>query len=324
MLQSNKSGKGEVGSRKYCSLFTPILLTSYFLLLTSIIFAGCATSQDIGRIQFDINESKSEIKDIKQKIKALESQLPEQSGELNKHLKELGEEQKATKSAVSDILTKVHALTGELQIITGRFEEARYFSEKTSKELMESKDTLIAKVKELEISVNELKGKLARLGSATAPDKNQNPAEDVKKVEEPKEEQEISEREVKDVYMEAYETHKSGKFSEAREKFLSLLKNYPENEYSDNARFWIGESYYIEKNYEDAIIAYEELLKKNREGKKASAAMLKQGLAFYELKDEKTGKIILEKLINKFPDSEEVELAKKKLSPPASTTKQKQ
>ncbi len=41
--------------------------------------------------------------------------------------------------------------------------------------------------------------------------------------------------------------------------------------------------------------------------------MLKQGLAFYSLKDQKTGKIILGKLIEKYPDSEQAKLAKKKM-----------
>ena len=83
-----------------------------------------------------------------------------------------------------------------------------------------------------------------------------------------------------------------------------MLNNYPDSEYSDNARFWIAESYY-EGNYEDAILAYEELFKKNPQSDKIAGAMLKQGSAFYELNDKKTGNIVLEKLIEKFPDSEQ-------------------
>jgi TolA-binding protein len=45
--------------------------------------------------------------------------------------------------------------------------------------------------------------------------------------------------------------------------------------------------------------------------------MLKQGLAFYALKDKKTGKIILEKLIQKYPDTEQAQLAQKKIRKPA-------
>jgi TolA-binding protein len=41
--------------------------------------------------------------------------------------------------------------------------------------------------------------------------------------------------------------------------------------------------------------------------------MLKQGLAFFAIKDSRTGTIILEKLIDKYPDSEQAALARKKL-----------
>jgi len=302
-------------------------------LLSFFILAGCiTTSKDLGKIQWDINELRSEIKDTKQKVQSLEDQKPEQEKtgleihSLYSQIKSLGEEQKATGKAASDLLMKVQSLSSDVQVLTGRVEEVRHFSEQNLKGLTLSKDTLIAKATELEIMTNLLKEKLDRLEASIAAVERQKTAEDSKKAEnskEEKKEEKTSDKPVKDAYMEAYDSYSTGKFNEAREKFYALLKDFPENEYSDNARFWIAESYYKEKNYEDAILAYEELLKKNPKSDKASRAMLNQGLAFYELKDEKTGKIILEKLINRYPDSEEAKLAKKKIdeSTPAKPSK---
>ena len=42
--------------------------------------------------------------------------------------------------------------------------------------------------------------------------------------------------------------------------------------------------------------------------------MLKQALAFGEIGDLKTSRIILNKLIEKYPDSKDAELAKKKIA----------
>jgi tol-pal system protein YbgF len=120
--------------------------------------------------------------------------------------------------------------------------------------------------------------------------------------------------EVKDAYLAAYQAFKEGKSEMAREQFIALLEAYPENEYSDNARFWLAESYYKDGNYEDAILAYEELFKKNPGSDKVPGAMLKQGLAFYALKDRKTGEIVLEKLVEKFPNTEAAKLALKKMN----------
>lgn len=281
------------------------------------ILIGCATSEDVGKLQYDLIQLRSDVRDI-------ETQIPGQKGELNERLQNLEEQQKATSKAVSDLLIKVQSLTTELRILTGRFDEAQYFSEKSSKELIESKDTLIAQIKGLEVAVNELKEKLARLESAEIPLKKQKPEEQTsKELKESRSPEPYgtgrslgTEKVVKDIYMEAYKIFKENKFTDAREKFEALLEDYPENEYSDNARFWIGESYYKEKNYAEAILAYDELLKKNPESNKVPGAYLKQALAFYELKEEELGKITLEILIEKFPDSEQAKIAKKKLSPP--------
>jgi tol-pal system protein YbgF len=81
-----------------------------------------------------------------------------------------------------------------------------------------------------------------------------------------------------------------------------------------NAYFWIGEAYYADKKYEDAILSYETLLRKHPMHEKARGAMLKQAYAFIELGDKKTGKVILEKVMEKYPKSHEANLAEKKIA----------
>jgi tol-pal system protein YbgF len=289
------------------------------LLFSVFILAGCASSEDIGRLQYDLIDLRAEVKDLKKPGQV--------GGQLDKRLKGLEEEQMATSKAVSDLFIKVQSLTGEMQVLTGRFEEARFLSEQSSRELSENKDTLIAQLKELEFTVGELEKRIASLGPAKTPVIQKKTGETEKRQQEetiqPEDARKTTTGEVKDVYMEIYRVFKEDKFSDAREQFETLLKDYPENEYSDNARFWIGETYYKESNYEDAILAYEELLKKNPNSEKVPGALLKQGLAFYELKDEVTGKIILEKLIEDYPDSEQAKIAKKKLRPPTPSKKKR-
>lgn len=283
-----------------------------------LILSGCASTDDISRLQYDIIQLRSEINNM-------EKQMPGQGGQLNNRLTGLEEEQKARSNAVSDLFMKVQTLTAELQAMTGRFDKIQYLSENSLKKLAENKDELDSRIKELEQAVKQLNEKLAGLESEKPSHEKQKPAEDVKEdsIEtlKSKEVEKDPGKEIKDVYMDAYKAYKENNFSESRKKFLSLLTGYPENEYSDNARFWIGETYFKKKNYEDAILAFEELLKNNPGSDKVPGAMLKQGLAFYELKDEETGKIILEQLIEKFPDSELAETAKKKINPAAPSKK---
>ncbi len=289
-------------------------LYSLLLVLSSLsLLIGCATSQDIGQVQWQVNELKSEVKNIRQKTHGLDYKQEQ---------KALEEEQKATSKSVSDLLLEVQSLRTEFQILTGRFEEARYSSEKNIKELTESKDELIAQIKELEIIVNSLKEKLDTKKNVKSTDTKQ--VAGVKKTEEAQktagaqktEEQKKTapSKDLKDAYMDAYQTYKSNNLKEARKKFQNLLEKYPENEFSDNARFWISETYYREKSYEDAILAYDELLKKNPKSDKVPGALLKQGLAFYELNKNVVARTILEELIEKFPNSKQAQIAKRTIT----------
>jgi tol-pal system protein YbgF len=111
--------------------------------------------------------------------------------------------------------------------------------------------------------------------------------------------------------------------------FTRFVKDYPKEGLTPNSYFWIGETYFSEKKYEDAILAYEDYLKKYPNHEKVKGAMLKQGYSFLELGDKKTGKVILETLIEKYPKSNEAELARKRLKDltsaktPAQTSKKK-
>jgi tol-pal system protein YbgF len=116
-----------------------------------------------------------------------------------------------------------------------------------------------------------------------------------------------------DVYRDAYETFHKGDLEGARRKFEAFLNQYPNTELSDNAQFWIGETYYLKKDYEKAILEYEKAIVRYPEGDKIPAALFKQALSFFELGDKTNAKNLLKRVIEKYPQSDQAQLAKKKL-----------
>jgi tol-pal system protein YbgF len=115
------------------------------------------------------------------------------------------------------------------------------------------------------------------------------------------------------LYKDAYETFQKGDLEGARKKFEAFLKQYPNTELSDNAQFWIGEIYYLKKDFERAILEYEKAIAKYPEGDKIPAALFKQALAFLELGDKTNARNLLRRLIERYPQSDQTEMAKKKL-----------
>jgi len=284
-----------------------ISLPAIIVLFTVSVITGCASTDEIGRMQWEINNIRAEMNKIKS--------APAKNRVPDKRLNALEEQQKATSRTVSDLLIQVQSLNSEFQMLTGRFEEAKYFSEKSSTELLQSKEMLTAKLTELEVSIGELKKEIEKLKEAARekPVQESPPPKISAGTGKPEKSAGKPAPSVKDVYLEGYSLLRAGKLAEAREKFTSVLKDFPDNEYMDNARFWIGDSYYKEGRYEDAILSYEDLFKHHPDSDKVPGAMLKQGLAFFAIKDSRTGTIILEKLIDKYPDSEQAALARKKL-----------
>ncbi len=114
-------------------------------------------------------------------------------------------------------------------------------------------------------------------------------------------------------YDDAYAVFKRGDYPTARKKFTKFLTAFPKSTFRVNALFWIAECSYKEKQYEEAIIKYDEIITKYPHSPKVSSALLKQGFSFLMLGDKTDGKIILEKVIADYPKSAQAEIARRKL-----------
>jgi tol-pal system protein YbgF len=114
-------------------------------------------------------------------------------------------------------------------------------------------------------------------------------------------------------YAEAYNTLKAGNYEGARKQFKQFIQDYKTSELADNAQFWVGESYFKEKKYEEAIVAFEDLVKKYPKGNKVGEAYYKQALAFIAIQDTVAAKARLEMLLSEYPSGELAEKAKQKI-----------
>jgi tol-pal system protein YbgF len=115
------------------------------------------------------------------------------------------------------------------------------------------------------------------------------------------------------LYQEAKKAFDEGKMEAARKGFEKLIASYPKSQQADNAQFWIGETYYIEKWYEKAILEYQKVIENYPSGNKIPAALLKQGLSFLNIGETNNGRLLLKELVAKYPGSNEAGIAKKKL-----------
>lgn len=117
----------------------------------------------------------------------------------------------------------------------------------------------------------------------------------------------------KATYDQGLELFRAGKFNEAYRTFSDYISKYPKGKMAPNSRFWLGDCYYNQQEYELAILEYQKVIADYPSDGKAPSALLKQGLAFEKLKDNDTAKIVYNKLLKEYPKSDQVETAKKRI-----------
>jgi tol-pal system protein YbgF len=195
-----------------------------------------------------------------------------------------------------DLETTVAELQQEIKILRANIEEDRQLLNKIADDV-----AVLQKDYETKISPSDTQPR----GVAAIPPPN-TPASSPTPEEEPKVDMEGA-------YQKAYGTFKNGDYPGAVQLFEAFLRTYPQSEYADNARYWIGESYYQQGDYERAILEYEKVLTQYPKGDKVPHALLKQGFAFLNLGDRVDAKLLFQKVIKEYPQSPQAEIAAKKL-----------
>jgi tol-pal system protein YbgF len=117
----------------------------------------------------------------------------------------------------------------------------------------------------------------------------------------------------KAAYDKAFQALKELRYADAAEEFQSFLQQYPDSEYSDNAQYWLGESYYVTRNYDIALSAFQELLDRFPDSTKAPDALLKVGYTHYELEQWDSARAALTQVQELYPDSTLSRLAENRL-----------
>jgi tol-pal system protein YbgF len=115
------------------------------------------------------------------------------------------------------------------------------------------------------------------------------------------------------LYDAAYQDLTRGNHGLAIMGFQEVLAKFPKSELADNAQYWIGESYYAQKDFKQAMKEFQKAVDAYPQGDKVPAAMLKVGFCQQQLGDKAAARATFEKLIHSFPNTEEARLAGSKI-----------
>ena len=305
------------------------------LLLGAAAMAGCAASQ-------------SDVQTLRADIAALERDRAQQRREMAGRLERLDSRMSGPDSEVrrelAQALSANDDLRMELQALRGQVEELQFRSQRGASMSGEVGDILADKTAELETRVYALEQRVdpqlsparpptpAALSGAPAmsmPTESMTPAParetspsvamaperttPTTRVPMRPAEPERSEAGASRLYERAKREHDAKNYEVAAVLFKQFIREYPKNPLAGNSQYWLGETFYSQRQYEAAIVAFDEVIQKYGDNAKAPAAILKQGYSFAALDDNRNARFFLEQVQRKFPGSDEAKQAQDKL-----------
>lgn len=114
-------------------------------------------------------------------------------------------------------------------------------------------------------------------------------------------------------YQGAFDLLKSGRYEDAAVAFQQFIADFPTGTYADNAQYWLGETFYITRQFDRSVQEFERLVAMHPNSQKLTHALLKIGYSHDELGNEAEAERVLGELIERHPQSAAAGLARKRL-----------
>lgn len=261
---------------------TVLTLPGYFLALPIIgmlVFTGCVTTEEATKLQGNMSSLQGDFYQFKQDTDA--------------RLAKIEREQENLSKQVVNMYSSVDGRDEKIRNIMGKLDELEYQIKTSGVESRTGSATKRGSDQPHITTTPEPRGKTP---AKTPPVK--------------------TDERYEEAYKEAFDSFQRGQYETAITKFTTFSETYSGTPLASNAFYWIGESYMNLRNYDKAILYFQEVIDKYPKSEKAPRALLSQAEAFRLTNDKKSSTTLLKRIIELYPKSEEAIIAERKLRNP--------
>ncbi len=255
---------------------------------------GCATQGSLDTVHKEMDDFSARLYTVETSLGNTQKEFSTHQTSLEKSYKS---EDKTLHKTLADLQANLDSTRLNVQAQNDKLDDLSQRTKKPVEELQRYRDDADKRILTLENQITKLQAAIDELN---------------KKIGDIAQQKEVAPT-PESLYLKGLDTFKTGDTAAARNLFQNFLELYPHHDLAAKADFWIGESYYKEKNYDQAILKYQDLIKKYPLNEKVPAAMLKQGMSFKAINDPGSSKYVLRKLVKSFPKSAEAKNAKELL-----------
>lgn len=272
---------------------------SVFLCLLPFILQGADKSKKAYELIYqDVQVLKQQILKLDEKIERNREEIVS----LSRQFEELISLTKLSRSEQASLIADQKKIPIQYQILLQKFDSLSAELSKISERLIEIQNTALPPVVEGE-------------GPGDIPSEEEKALEGTEDPprEEPGQPTIAPTLSPQEVYNMARSDYLKGNYQLAIEGFIIYRENFPESPVADNALYWIGECYFSQQKFEEAILQFNELILSYPQGDKIAAAYLKKGISLAEQGKKEESLVVFKLLISKFPLEEETKIAQQKI-----------
>lgn len=115
------------------------------------------------------------------------------------------------------------------------------------------------------------------------------------------------------LYGGGFDALKAGRYPQAIEDFRAFIAQHSDHPLADNAAYWLGQTYYVTREFGLAVEAFALVRERTSDPRKAPDALLKKGLSEIELRRTADARASLQAVISRYPNSEAAAEARSRL-----------
>ena len=114
-------------------------------------------------------------------------------------------------------------------------------------------------------------------------------------------------------YEAAFGLLREGRYQQAIDAFQDFLYSYPSSNLGDDAQYWLGEAYYINRDFDKAKAALLAVGTNYPQSDKLPDTLLRLGFVYEELGDRGRAREVWQRLVQSYPDSQAAGVAQRRL-----------
>jgi len=253
----------------------------------------------------EIVELQTQVQQLLDMVQRLQSTMDSKFGVLQNLSQQTADAANQMQTVVNALQQKLNAqsdaVSGKLDTVSGQMQS-----------INDSIDELKSRVGKLQQTVKDLQAQVQTLQAPPAttqpgqPGDNSQPGATANAA--------PSAPPLQETFQAGLRDYNAAKYQVATAEFQDVAHYYPLDDLAGTAQFYLGEIAYQQKDYPDAISAYNTVLEGFSGNSKAPAAQLHKGLALIEDGKKDAGIRELRQLIQRHPQTPEARVARSKLN----------